>query len=130
MPIPSQYSDIVSRILKATKEGRVRWNESATNPDFFVIFKNFTLVLWQGVEPSNEEFVSVGIRNKKGELADSFSVDEHEGDYRIVVELYALARRNARRIDEAVAEIAKELESEEQIGGDIDTEADRDGLPF
>ncbi len=140
MPIPHQYSDIVSRTVESTKAGRVRWQESPGGSDFFVVFKKFSLAVWPGESYGGELEVSIGIRNEQGEMIDSFSVAERDSEYPMVQELYVLARRSARRIDEAIAEITVELDGDEDIGGHVPRRAvgddleppppSDDGIPF
>lgn len=133
MPIPEQYSDIVSRTLDASIAGRVRWKEAASGIEFFVVFKKFSLVVWSGTAPESEgsaEFVGVGIRNDEGNIVDSFAISAYEPNYGTLAELYAVARRSARRIDKAIAEMTSELESEGEIGEEVEPQADTDEMPF
>jgi hypothetical protein len=120
-------------MVEATKEGRVRWYEDPTTSGFFVAFDNFSLVLSERRDRDDfQDFVAVGIRNKEGKLADSFEVWANENDYETVQTLYAFARRSARRIDEAIAEITKELQSRGQIGAEVEPELPPpgDAVPF
>lgn len=117
MPIPSQYSDMVSDMVTATEEGRVNWLEGARASEFFVAFATSTLAVWAGEDRhSMAEFVAFGIRDKNGNMGESFYIEEGSTDFDKLERLYDLARRTARHVDQAVAEINSALRTKGSIG--------------
>ena len=130
MPIPEDYRDLVVKLLKASEGKRVLWTESTTATNSFrVTLKNFTITLHRGLDENTEqEWVGVEVRDGAGNRVDWFSCSKSDRDFNVVSNLYDLALRRARKIDQAVQEIAKELESQGQIGYEVE---DVDGtIPF
>ncbi len=119
MGIPPQYVEIVARTITATEAGRVKWQESAKLGEFFVAFEEFALVVSSKVDTDGVPAVVFGIRNSEGELADSFYLRRGKIGYDDLNKLNDLARRAARRIDDAIARITKQLEGEGDIGADV-----------
>jgi hypothetical protein len=63
-------------------------------------------------------FYNVQLINGVGDVVTAFNVDESEMDYLVLTNLYNLALRKARRVDEAMEELINELDSNEEIGSD------------
>ena len=130
MPIPEDYRDLVVKLLKASEGRRVFWAEPTTATNSFrVTFKNFTITLHRGLDENTEqEWVGVEVRDGAGKRVDWFSCSKSDRDFNVVSNLYDLALRRARKIDQAVQEIAKELESQGQIGYEVEDVDDT--IPF
>lgn len=128
MPIPEDYRDLVFKLLKASEEKRVFWAEPTTGTNAFrVTLTNFTIKLYRGHEDNTEqEWVGVEISDGAGNRVDWFSIYKSDPDFNVVSDLYVLALRRARNVDQAVQEIAKELDSQGQIGYKVEDET----IPF
>jgi hypothetical protein len=111
MPIPNEYQELLKDLLAKTKAGKVEWRESPTGGKFYLAFSRFALEILSGGDEQAGYFVRVVLRNEDGVGIDEFDV--YGGpEYATLEELHGLAQRKARKIDEALAELKAELDSE------------------
>lgn len=111
MQIPPQYAEMIKKVLQLSQQGKLDWAVEPDGQGFFVAFRRHTLVLWEYTSPhEDDEGISVGLRDSSGKLADVFSISEGTREYVDIKSLFDLARRKAKNIDSALAEIQEELE--------------------
>ena len=115
MGIPPQYQEIVALLIKGSRERRVLWKE-ASEEQFIIAFKEFSFVISSSGSHPEGRMVLVELRDHQGSVIDYFSVDQRNEEYQTLSELYNMALRKARRIDEALEHIARELKGTGIIG--------------
>jgi hypothetical protein len=131
--IPDSYRVLIQSLANKTSERAVNWKSTADRDTLVIYFKDFSLSIASGWEDQgyNEDplaAILVNIYNDAGEIIDSFTVREGHEDYQRMEQLHAEARRKALRIDEAIASLMQQLESDSPIGDDPPEPAD--DLPF
>lgn len=132
MPIPAEYEDLLENLLSKSRRGTVEWREAAGNKSkFYIAFSRFALEMFDGTNNDDSGFIVVALRGDSGNPLDSFWVDEGDAGYGQLRELHALARRKARRIDVALAELKAELDSENPgSSGTAHLPKEEDDIPF
>ncbi|MDP2401841.1 MAG: hypothetical protein Q8M66_07665 [Actinomycetota bacterium] len=115
--IPQAYVTLLSKLLERTKADDVNWREAAKDT-FAVDFESFTLALASYFDSDQDPTVGVNLRNATGSVIDAFEVWESldEDEYRLVYELFTLARRKALKIDRALDALARALDAPTPIG--------------
>ncbi len=124
MPMPEHLRPLVTKLLEASDDGRVLWQEGKAEDRFRVTLQSSTILLRSAYSRDAQEwFFEIEILNSQGKIAESWTEYEGGADYKMFERLYASARRKARDVDRALDEIKKQLESGGQIGsapeGDI-----------
>ena len=131
--IPDQYTNILNNLLHKSRNGQVNWLSTADDKEFLVQFSSFSLsirIWWDEFNSTAE--IMVKLRDNSGNVLDTFSEGEDGPGWSLLEELFGAARRKALRIDEAIGEIEKELEVDDQVGADRKARrANRDDdIPF
>jgi hypothetical protein len=130
MDLTKEYQEIVEQLLTASRDKRVNWKEAAREQEFFVSLSQFTVALYEYTDTEDGSAgVAIKLVGQNGETIDRVFVDESEDGYGKLSELCALARRKARKVDEALNQLRAELSKVEGVVG-ADPEAKSDGIPF
>ena len=111
------YEELFNELYSAAVEGRVHWQTTASENQFVVVFREFSLAVKFHPQESEPSYCSFVIRNASGQVIDQFWVDEtNTADWHKAYELYSNARRKALGIDVAVKNIVDELRSGKPVG--------------
>jgi hypothetical protein len=111
------YEELFNELYLAAVEGRVHWQTTASENQFVVVFKEFSLAIKFHPQDNEPSYCSFVIRNSSGQVIDQFWVDEtNTADWHKAYELYSSARRKALGIDVAVKNIVDELRSGKAVG--------------
>lgn len=115
--ISDDYISLVQRLLDRTKSGDVNWKLTANENEFMIYFKKFSLSVRHTYDQHEDmEYTSITLRDDSGEEIDQFWIDTTDPHWNIVNDLYAVARRRALHIDDALHIIMKELDSDGSVG--------------
>jgi hypothetical protein len=120
--MPVQYNDVILGLLRKSQASNVVWNTTTDANTFIVYFDNFSLSVRQHYNSDfdnncHETWITVDlIKNENGDKIDGFMIEEGDGDWGAISELYTLARRSALSIDIAVQEMLTEITTSEIIG--------------
>ena len=96
--------ELVSSLVKSTDQDRIDWQPTGTKDEFTASFGGkWTLLLRQRSAGSINQWLS--LKNSEGETLLQISATE---DVRISI-LFELARRHALKINEALADLLKEI---------------------
>jgi len=129
--ISPDYAKLVDLLVDRTRRGEVNWKPMSSTGDYVVYFETFSLTVGTGFDShEQEEWIIFKLRSDTGKEIDRFLVGEHENSFSTVAELFALARRKAHRIDEALVVIVKELEDSKPVGKEDPKDTSDDDLPF
>ncbi len=113
--IPQNYEVLLSKLRDKTVENKVNWSTTSDTDIFMVNFGDFSMTIWTGTDDEGD-FVGFKLYDSAGKGVDSFWVYPSEGGFLMANELYSMARRKALRIDDAIINISKALESKDIIG--------------
>jgi hypothetical protein len=117
MPIPFEYQNIVSKLSKATAEGRVNWISDGGTYD--VIISGSAFRIWGGVDEEFERrFVSFALADSNRKVLDNWFIDEGDQDFEMMDKLLGGAKRKALGIHSRLATLLNELDTDKEIGGD------------
>ncbi len=113
MPIPADYTAIVSALSQKTSEGALTWQKNPYNVSAHVDDSKFSL--WGGNDESSDKpFVAFTLGNAEG-VVDSWYVDESDADYKEVLDLYKSANRQALGAPVRLKELADRIASLKKI---------------
>lgn len=100
--------ELLARLIQATNQGRVDWEETAKASEFTASFGGkWTLLMkedWFGSPP--QDFHKLLFKNSEGDTLVSISSEDDSS----VDQLYELARRHALKIDDALADLLNEID--------------------
>lgn len=109
----SQYTIIIEKLIKRTRENAVAWAETGNPNEFAAVFAEFSLAMKYISENARRDTILFSIRSKQAKVIDQFSVGADLGaTWDEVVELYFAARRRALSIDDAINTIITALDEE------------------
>ncbi|WP_146256114.1 hypothetical protein [Aestuariivirga litoralis] len=119
--IGSKHIELLRRLAKSTKEGKLSWQEDTSKDSFIVAFSRYSVsIAYYADLAGSEDEITVKIFNSEGELIESVShTDFAQGTLSIgssfffLRELYHDARRKAVGIDGALDSILEELPSDD-----------------
>jgi len=72
--------------------------------------------MWKYTDDEEEEGITIALIDQGGNQVASNSFPASDADYPLVAELYELASRRSRGVDEVLKEIASELAKQGPIG--------------
>jgi hypothetical protein len=101
-------NELVNRIIAATDEDRIDWQPTAKPREFSASFGGkWTLVISQGGVDNRGQLVStLNVRDSEGERIVGIDSEEDER----IHGLHEMARRHALKIDDALADLLKEID--------------------
>jgi hypothetical protein len=98
--------EFVGKVLEATQRGRIDWQKTAVEAQYASTFGGkWTVLIDRGTDHRGNETFWLSLQNAEGE-----TVLRIEQDSRLSG-LFELARRYALKVNEAMADFLKELES-------------------
>lgn len=124
------YDQLLSDLLEASREGRVMWKESPRSSTFSVSLNVNSITIAQKIYTGQyEDHVDylLAISDSSGKTLDSVLYEHDNPNYSNASELFSLALRKARRIDETLDEISKQIAEGGEIGNSGFNE---DDIPF
>ena len=118
MPIPDAFQLIITRLIQATDERAVSWSEGPASLSYSTSLSSFSVTV-QSMRPQgagtaafnagqfNIQFSAV---DSDGQVIDSFQLPPQDKDFPRLLNLYDGARRSARKIDDKISQMLKELD--------------------
>jgi hypothetical protein len=102
-------AQLVTRLLDATKQGRIQWEKTAIDDQFVASYAGkWLLRVDRGTRPSIRDLYWLTLANSEGdEILKLYSTD-----FPPVTDLFETARRNALKVDQAIADLLKELDED------------------
>jgi hypothetical protein len=109
----SQYTLILQKLIRRTKEDAIAWTESDNPNEFVAPFAEFGLSMKYISGGAGRDTILFSIRSKQARIIDQFAVGADLGaTWDEVVELYFAARRRALSIDDAISTIINALDGD------------------
>jgi hypothetical protein len=95
--------ELVTRIISSTENGKIDWQKTAVGAQYAASFGGKWIVLIDSAGEGERFWLT--LQNSEGETL--LRIDEHS-DYRLA-NLFEMARRRALKVDDAIADLLKEL---------------------
>jgi hypothetical protein len=131
--ITGAFKEIMSILLEKSREGKVNWQRTSARGMFAVYLEKFSILLsWEEEDQFSAAHWTIHVLDKNGNTMELMTVNRADEDWSMTGELYELARRKAHKVDEAIADMKRELEELGSIGKEPpDGKKDEDSdLPF
>lgn len=115
---------LLLQLLQKSHEGKVKWEKTVEDGEFQAAFPGFSVRL--STRPSHDTPDDIdyllSIFNEQGELIEVMSDSDllHQGQssppaYKLMAELYGIARRTAMGVEQALDAILEQLEEREDM---------------
>jgi hypothetical protein len=117
-------AELITKLLQATEEGRLNWEKADVQDRFVAKYAGkWTLAIDKGFDAENEYLTYwLALSNAGGEeILKVYSADEARLD-----RLFELARRRVLKVDEALSDLLKEIETDADQKHDVKDE----DIPF
>lgn len=114
-----KLAKIIVKLLERTKAGSVPWEETGKQEVFQAAFPGYTIQVFSRENENDPDVLDYVVRivNEEGnvleEVADPELSDVMEKPLETMKELYAVARRSALGVDEALNRILSSLEEKD-----------------
>lgn len=126
--LEAEYKSLVEQLHRRTERGEVNWLETSDEKVFLVNFQGYSLAL-----RNTQEGYLFTVRDSRGKTIDDFYVTPMMPIYSKSAEMFASARRLARKVDKALEAILGEVSGGERVGeasNIISDETSDDDVPF
>ena len=105
---------IITSLLRKTKNGEIRWEETSSNSKFMVSFSRGNITIDLRTDEFGDEIVVIEIQNEYGKTAEEITAsgvrEWMQNSESVFLELYQLARRHALRIEEILDQLLLDLD--------------------
>lgn len=131
MAIDPKLSKLIAALAEATRDGRLRWTDTAdedafrlTLPNSMVRIRRFRRAVVADLKP----LIEVTLMDAKGKIVEEWRVQsqnsfpndpEHarqDDDFSVVDDLLRIARSSARKSDDLIDQIVREVREDQQLG--------------
>lgn len=117
MPIPSDYDALLKDLSERTDKGQVNWKFERHTVE--LILDEERIAVWAGTDEQTEHgFVSFALKDKHGEMLDSWYLDAGDEDYDFMNRFFLAAKRRALGISHRLARIREKMSKSVVIGDD------------
>ena len=113
--INNNYLRLIGKLIDATKENRLRWQQSSREGEFIVEINGYTIgilliqksVFTIGLDRTS--ICTVSIINEDGNLIDSCNITANDEGYDDAVTLYNEAKRSFYKVDDVLKELTESI---------------------
>lgn len=129
MPIPESFRPLIDVLDDGTTRGAISWRETAGFGEFFVAIPSYSVKIYRGekrastppligtpplnvVPPEFVGAVTVAVLDGQGNEVDSFTIRTGDSDYWKIDQLYEAAKRQARKLDATLKDVAERLRAQ------------------
>jgi hypothetical protein len=110
--------ELMSKVIKSTNEGGVKWKKTANESAFVVSFSSGSLLIEESKNENGMPLYTFSLVNSSGNLIDSiddedflhYSIDENENWFNEMRDMYTKARSTASGADEIIKSIINEID--------------------
>lgn len=109
---------LLNHILNLTRMGQLKWNTSGDDDSYLLSFSDYSINIFyrpsENLDSGGLEYV-IRIYDNEGKVVDEVNnveldeIERGKNFYKLLDELFVLARRNARGIDEALESMMSDL---------------------
>lgn len=101
---------LIDELYQATLDGRIRWQETASEDAFRVGLGEGLVRIQRGSEPVRGYYV-ISLLNKHGRIVDELTAGDFTEHYQLLDDLYQKARSSALKEDEIVDSMLVDLKA-------------------
>lgn len=112
-----KYADLIRRLIKSTKEGKIEWKKSSTKCQYLLELKSATFVideietqLGDYVIGANYELTMYNNNNLEILIAKEDSTTSNQSDYSLLYELYIAAKDSCLKETATIKKVMDELD--------------------
>ncbi len=107
--LTDQDRHLVDRVIEGTTQGRIHWQATALRDQYTASFKGkWSLLVDKYGGEDEPEYCKLTMKDAE----DREMLEVYSGQYTAVMDLYEAARREALKVDQAIADIFEELGQE------------------
>lgn len=110
------FKDIMEKLLKQSRQDKVRWNRLDRGTTYGVSFPESSLTLTYRSPETESDFYQISLLNKEKQFVDAIAIAEPDPLWDLAFDLYDEASRCVTGWDKIVADVVKALDSGERIG--------------
>ena len=113
--INNNYLRLIDKLIDATKENRLSWQQSSRDGEFIVEVNSYSIgvLLVQksmfSIDLERTAFCTISIINEDGILIDSCKITSKDEGYENAVTLYSEAKRSFYKVDDVLNELTESL---------------------
>jgi hypothetical protein len=110
MPEVNLLSRLVERLLELTDQGKLEWQETASENDFQATVGHYVVSISQAGPISEEADYRIQVSDWRGNVLET-ATEFREKSPGVLERLFQGARRKALKVDEALADLLSSLDS-------------------
>ena len=113
--INNNYLRLVDKLIDATKENRIKWQQSTRDNEFIVEINGYSVAVLLSsrslfsIDPDKTAACIISLINEEGVTVDTCSIASNEDGYESAVALYNEAKRSYYKVDDVLNELADSL---------------------
>lgn len=113
--INNNYLRLIDKLIVATKENRVKWQQSTRENEFIVELNNYTLaVLYNqkslfSIDLDRTAACTISLINEEGVTVDACTISSDDEGYDGAISLYNEAKRSFYKVDDVLKELADSI---------------------
>ena len=123
MSVEEKYREIVKRLLAKTRDREVQWKDDSAGRShggvkgaFRVFFPQSSIFLVYVSPTAAPDFIRLDFTNSKGEVVDSWAVEDEESDWQLLKDLYVQVRHQALGFEDVLSDIEQAISKKGVIG--------------
>jgi hypothetical protein len=111
-----RLTKIIESLVKGTTSSKLNWQDTERDNEFVLKLEKGAITVdswdnWSEEDNDVQSLVDIGFLNNLGESVERFTYSSSDySDYKKIMELHKLAKRNHLKIDETLDEILLEIE--------------------
>ena len=132
--IPTEYTELLQKLFKKTKEKLAVWNKSSGEEQFVLKLTDGTIIIEADFDLNEGTVFRFSILNNDGVRIEFFEVKDdfnNRDDFLLMSELHATIKRIYYKVEETIKNITNEIDNSYIVGSDENSEKiEKEDLPF
>lgn len=128
--IPQNITDLIKSILEKTASRKAIWGKTSRPNEYKLLFNKGAITTDNWTAEEGKECADFAIYNSFGDKIDNYYASKGEKDFELLIELHNTANREFFKVDETIAGLINEINSDKSIGKREIEKEDEDNLPF
>ena len=113
--INNNYLRLIDKLIDATKENRINWQQSTRENEFIVDVNNYTIAILYNqkslfsIDLDRTAACTISLINEEGIIVDACTIPSNEEGYDKAVGLFNEAKRSFYKVDDVLNELTESL---------------------
>ena len=113
--INNNYLRLIEKLIDATKENRIKWQQSTRDNEFLVEINGYSVAVLLSskslfsIAPDKTAACVISLINEEGVTIDTCSIASTEEGYDPAVTLFNEAKRSYYKVDDVLKELAESI---------------------